>query len=88
MVPNLLVVDTVLSLAPPPAPAAAPPPQCPPGQIRMAPLDPNPAFWVRYRLGMERLKDFLGLEYRRPASPSASFEDWIPDPVSDESSED
>lgn len=106
MVPvNLLVVDTVLSLAPPPlAPAvvpAAPPLHCPrrpapaplraadhPSQIQMAPLDHNPAFWVRYRLGMEGLKDFLGLEYRRPTSPPASFEDWISDPASDDSSED
>nr|TKW41240.1 hypothetical protein SEVIR_1G301500v2 [Setaria viridis] len=58
---------------PAPVPVAGPP-------IRMAPLDPNPAFWARYRMGLERLLDFLGLGLGgRPESPSPSFGDWIDD---------
>jgi hypothetical protein len=52
------------------------------GRITMVLLDPNPAFWAPYRMGMGMDPpvelDFMGLrQQRRPESPSPTFAGWI-----------
>ena len=48
------------------------------GTIRMVLLEPNHAFWLPYRMGMDPPVeiDFMGLR-PRPESPSPSFVSWL-----------
>jgi hypothetical protein len=48
------------------------------GRIRMVVLEPNHAFWLPYRMGMDPPVeiDFMGLR-PRPESPSPSFASWL-----------